>query len=222
MAPPLRAGPLILAANHIGTFDPVSLVAACARLGLAPRVLATGGLFRAPVLGAALRHCGHLRVDRGRCTAVDALPAARQALAAGSVVAVYPEGRITQDPALWPERGRSGVARLALESGVPVVPVAQWGAHEVLAYAGAGQIAASLLSAPARRPRARVRFGPPVTLSDLDPHAAGAVAAATRRIMDAVVAELAVLRSGEPGLPRFRDPTRPCRPSARIHPRPAR
>jgi 1-acyl-sn-glycerol-3-phosphate acyltransferase len=214
----LRGGPLILASNHIGTFDPVALVAACARLGLAPRMMATGGLFRTPVIGAALRACGHLRVDRGRASVTEALPAAGRALADRSVVAIYPEGRITCDPDLWPERGRSGAARLALTSGAAVVPVAQWGAHEVLAYDGRKAIAASLLSAPRRRPRVRVRFGPPVVLADLDPLAPASVAVATRRIMDAIVAELEPLRRDEPTAPRHLDPTRPAR-SARVHPR---
>ena len=50
------------------------------------------------------------------------------------MVLVYPEGRIGLDPGMWPERGKTGTARLALASGAPVVPVAQWGAHEVLPY----------------------------------------------------------------------------------------
>jgi len=72
-----RDGPLILAANHIGAFDPCVLTAACARRRLAPRILATGGLFRAPLVGAAMRASGHLRVDRRRPTVADALPVAR-------------------------------------------------------------------------------------------------------------------------------------------------
>ena len=55
-----RDGPLILAANHIGAFDPLVLTAACAQRRLAPRILATGGLFRAPLVGAAMRAFGHL------------------------------------------------------------------------------------------------------------------------------------------------------------------
>ena len=48
----LRNGPLILAANHISPFDPVVLAAACRVRRLAPRIMATGGIFRAPVVGS--------------------------------------------------------------------------------------------------------------------------------------------------------------------------
>ena len=46
---------------------------------------------------------------------------------------VYPEGTITRDPDLWPMTGKSGAARIALETGCPVIPVGQWGAQELLA-----------------------------------------------------------------------------------------
>ena len=42
---------------------------------------------------------------------------------------VYPEGTITRQPDLWPMTGKTGAARIALASGVPVIPVAQWGAQ---------------------------------------------------------------------------------------------
>ena len=48
----LRGGPLLLAGNHIGNFDPIVLVAATRVRRIAPRLMATGGLFRAPVVGA--------------------------------------------------------------------------------------------------------------------------------------------------------------------------
>src|SRR5687768_9582631 len=47
--PHLRRGPLILAANHIGNFDPIAVAMACQQQGLTPRFLATGGLFQAPL-----------------------------------------------------------------------------------------------------------------------------------------------------------------------------
>ena len=45
---------------------------------------------------------------------------------------VYPEGTITLDPGLWPMRGKTGAARIALEANAPVVPVGQWGAQEIM------------------------------------------------------------------------------------------
>ena len=50
----------------------------------------------------------------------------------GKAVVFYPEGTLTRDPELWPMVGRTGAARVALESGAPLVPVAQWGVHEIL------------------------------------------------------------------------------------------
>ena len=50
----------------------------------------------------------------------------------GECVVVYPEGTLTRDPDLWPMTGKSGAARIALETGCPVIPVGQWGAHELL------------------------------------------------------------------------------------------
>src|SRR6185312_9882305 len=51
----------------------------------------------------------------------------------GETVIFYPEGTMTKDPDLWPMAGRTGAARIALRTGVPVIPVAQWGAQEVFA-----------------------------------------------------------------------------------------
>src|SRR5688572_16857711 len=64
LSPALREGPVILAANHINPADPAVLAAAARVRRIAPRMMATGGLFRAPVVGALMRACGHIRVDR--------------------------------------------------------------------------------------------------------------------------------------------------------------
>jgi 1-acyl-sn-glycerol-3-phosphate acyltransferase len=206
---PLRGGPLILAVNHVSPFDPVVMMAACGRSGVAPRFMATGGVFRAPVLGWVMRRCGHIRVDRRTAAVAQALPAAAAALAAGSVVLVYPEGRIGLDPQMWPERGKTGTARLALSSGAAVVPVAQWGAHEVVPYTAPRGVWPSLWRALWRRPVVWVRFGAPVDLSGVDAGAPGAAVHATELVMEGIAAALAPLRVDEPGMPRHVDPTRP-------------
>jgi 1-acyl-sn-glycerol-3-phosphate acyltransferase len=205
----LRRGPLLLAVNHIGVFDPVAVFAACRALGLTPRMMATAGLFRAPVVGAILRSAGMIRVDRRTPRVAVALTSAERTLSAGAVVAVYPEGRIGLDPGLWPERGKTGLARLALETGVPVVPVAQWGAHEVMVWHGWPAMVARMCWAVVRRPVVRVWFGPPVDLSGLCASRWEDATVATDRIMDAVTAGLVGLRGEEPRLPRYVDPTRP-------------
>ncbi len=205
----LRTAPVLVASNHIGTFDPVALVAALHTRGLAPRLLATAGLFRAPVIGAVLRACGHIPVNRRSASAADALHEAEAALAAGATVAMYPEGRIGLDPGLWPERGKTGVARLALRTGAVVLPVAQWGAHEVVAYDGAAAMLRRVVSSLWRRPVIRVHFGAPVDLAGLSLHTAGAALVATERTMAAITSALVGLRADEPRLPRFVDATRP-------------
>ncbi|WP_431934469.1 lysophospholipid acyltransferase family protein [Micromonospora sp. RP3T] len=209
----LRRGPLILAANHISPFDPVVLAAACRLRRVAPRIMATGGLFRAPVLGPLMRHAGHIRVDRGTTAVHRSLEIAAEAVAGGSVVLVYPEGRIGLAPGMWPERGKTGAARLAFASGAAVVPVAQWGSHEVLPYRAPKGMLGGLARALARRPVIRVHFGAPVALADLDPGAPGTARRATDRIIDAITDDLAPLRPHEPDGPRHVDPGRPVDPS---------
>jgi 1-acyl-sn-glycerol-3-phosphate acyltransferase len=216
---PLRHGPLILAANHISPFDPIVLTAACRVRRIAPRIMATGGLFQAPIVGAAMRHSGHIRVDRRTASVGASLQVAAAAVAGGSVVLVYPEGRIGLDPGMWPERGKTGVARLALASGATVVPVAQWGAHEVLPYSTPKGLLRGLARALRRRPVIRVHFGTPVDLSGINPTTPGAALRATGLIIDALTDTLAPLRPDEPDRPRHVDPSRPSDPS-RSHRRP--
>jgi 1-acyl-sn-glycerol-3-phosphate acyltransferase len=209
LSPDLRAGPTILAANHIGPFDPVAITAACRVMRIAPRLMATGGLFRAPVVGSVMRAAGHIRVNRRQADVADALAHVTDALAGQALVLGYPEGRITLDPGMWPERGKTGLARVALRTGAPVVPVAQWGAHEVLAWGGAFAMFLTLLRSLVRRPVVRVHFGMPIDLSDLSETTPGAAQRATDRIIDAITAELKPLRADEPRLPRYIDSRRP-------------
>jgi 1-acyl-sn-glycerol-3-phosphate acyltransferase len=202
-------GPLILAGNHIGNWDPIVTTAACAHMQLAPRMMATGGLFRAPVVGPFMAAAGHIRVDRGHDSATNAVGDAVTALQEGSIVFVYPEGRIGLDPGMWPEKARTGLARLALATGAPVVPVAIWGSHEVIAYHGWRAMLRTGLRSIFRRPIVRVHFGAQVDLSDLTLGAVGHAQRASERVMEAIAAELAPLRKDEPRIPRHRDHTRP-------------
>lgn len=214
----LRGKPLLLAANHIGAVDVLVLITACERLQLAPRFLATGGLFDAPVFGSILRVGKNVRADRGKSTATQALDRVVAALAEDHrPVLVYPEGRISLEPGLWPERGKTGVSRMALAAGTRVVPVSQWGAHEAMCY-GKDRIEgprdlwvlfSSWLRAIRQRPVLKVHFGPPVDLDDLSPDRPGDASRARDRIMRAITNGLAPLREDEPNVPCHRDPTRP-------------
>ncbi len=214
----LRRRPLLLAANHIGNLDPLVLIAACERRKIAPRFLATGGLFDAPALGWVLRRSKHVRADRGKSNQTDALGRVVRALHSDHrPVLVYPEGRISLEPDLWPERGKSGLARMALAADVPVVPISQWGAHEAMCYGmpvvtsarDLWTLLASWLRAIPRRPALKVHFGAPVDLSDLSPDRPGDAIRAHQRIMRAITEGLAPLRADEPDEPHHHDPTRP-------------
>jgi 1-acyl-sn-glycerol-3-phosphate acyltransferase len=134
--------------------------------------------------------------------AVGAFDAAVAAVEAGECVVIYPEGTITRDPDLWPMRGKSGAARIALATGAPVVPIGHWGAQEILKpYA----------KVPAVLPRktVRVKVGDPVPLDDLREQGSGpaTIRAATERIMTALTGLVAELRGETPPEERF-DPRR--------------
>jgi 1-acyl-sn-glycerol-3-phosphate acyltransferase len=116
---PLPEGPKILAANHPTTTDPFFI------LTLLPEpisVLVTGGAFDVPLFGSYLRQAGHipaLRNSGGRT-----VQQARELLEAGRTVAIFPEGALSPlSGGIGFHKPHSGVARLALSSGAPVVPV---------------------------------------------------------------------------------------------------
>lgn len=214
----LRDKPLLLAANHIGNIDALVLIAACWERRIAPRFLATGGLFDTPLLGPVLRRSGHVRADRGKSTAVEALGRVVDALEADHrPILVYPEGRISLEPGFWPERGKTGVARMALAAKCQVVPISQWGAHEAMCYGMVrpGSIRdllglfASWLRALRHRPTLKVHFGAPVDFGDLSVEKPGDSVRARDRIMRAITDGLVPLRADEPDVPQHLDPTRP-------------
>lgn len=212
---PLRGRPFLLAANHIGVFDTAVLIAACHRIGVTPRFVTNGGLFDTPLVGMLLRCAGHLRVDPLMAGCAVRGTALLPELGSGRPVLIYPEGRISLDPDLWPDRGQTGLARLALATGQPVLTLSQWGAHQVIP---AATPAVRSLPALARltmvwlravRPRSRVRFrvhvGGPVDLSGLRAGRPGDAFRAHARIMLAITAALVPLRADEPGAPNFSD-----------------
>jgi 1-acyl-sn-glycerol-3-phosphate acyltransferase len=125
-----REGPAILASNHISYLDPLTLAWLADRRGRHVRYLAKAELFDKRVLGSALRAVHQIPVQRGSTAAADSLVAAVDALRAGECITVFPEGTISLD--LEPMAGKSGTARLARASGVPVTPVGLWGTQRIL------------------------------------------------------------------------------------------
>jgi 1-acyl-sn-glycerol-3-phosphate acyltransferase len=183
----------IVAVNHVTNLDPLTFAHFLWDNGHAPRIMAKDSLFRVPVLGPVITGIGLIPVARGTAAAGASLDAAAAALAAGECIAVFPEGTLTRDPDLWPMVAKTGTARLALATGAPVVPVAQWGAHRVL-----GRYSKVLKPVP-RKP-VSVVAGPPVDLSDLaaGPHDSTALRSATTRIMAAITQQLAQIRGEQP------------------------
>lgn len=125
------AGGALIVANHISHLDPVFTSLLVHRARRVPRFLAKHSLWSAPVLGLALRYSGQIPVYRESADAQRSLSEGARALNEGKVVVIYPEGTITRDPDGWPMHSRTGVARLALSSDVPVLPVVHWGTRDV-------------------------------------------------------------------------------------------
>jgi 1-acyl-sn-glycerol-3-phosphate acyltransferase len=198
----LPDGPIIVISNHTSYADGVLLALACRRMGRSLRLLATSGVFRAPVIGRLARGLGFIPVNRGSQSAVQSLDAAAAALAAGEAIGIYPEGRITRDPARWPERAKTGAVRLALRTGAPIVPVAMVGGHELV---GRHRIVLGMLRNLIRRPRVEVRVGDPIDVralagGDAKP-SPRAVREAADHVMAALVELVAELRDETPEHP---------------------
>ena len=182
-------GGCIVAINHISHIDPLLSAHFVYDHGRLPRYLAKSGLFKNKALAGFLSSAGQIPVERLSRNAVGAFDAAVQAVRDGECVVVYPEGTLTRDPNLWPMQGKSGAARIALETGCPVIPVGQWGAQGLLP-----PYSAKLRLLP--RQRIQMKAGDPVDLSDLvaQPTSAATINAATTRIIAAIVAIVAELR----------------------------
>jgi 1-acyl-sn-glycerol-3-phosphate acyltransferase len=152
---------LILAINHVSYADVLAMCLFSYKSGRYPVFLAKSTLFEVKGLGRVVRGTGQLPVYRGQSNAGLVLRDAERGLRNGACVIFYPEATVTRDPDLWPMVAKTGVARLALATGAPVIPVAQWGAQRILPYGS---------KRPHLFPRTTVQVmaGPPVDLSAFD------------------------------------------------------
>jgi 1-acyl-sn-glycerol-3-phosphate acyltransferase len=193
-----ESGGFILALNHVSHVDPLTAAHIVYDHGRLPRYLAKSGLFKNKALGFFLSAAGQIPVERLSRNAVGAYDAAVAAVRGGECVVVYPEGTITRDPDGWPMTGKSGAARIALETGCPVIPVGQWGAQQLLApYAKKPDLFP--------RKKIRMRVGRPVDLADLQakPRTAAVTQEATDRIMAAITALVEEIRGEQAPAERF-------------------
>jgi 1-acyl-sn-glycerol-3-phosphate acyltransferase len=188
----------VLAVNHVSYIDPLTCAHFVYAWGRIVRFLAKAEMFDLPFLGRIVRSAKQIPVYRLTTDASKSFTAAVAAVQDGECVVVYPEGTISRQPDLWPMTGRTGAARIALASGVPVIPVAQWGANHILApYA----------KRPRLLPRKTIYMtaGPPVDLDDLRglPLTPDVLHAATDRIMDDVTVLLENIRGEKAPAVRF-------------------
>lgn len=199
-----RTGGVILAANHLSYLDWAPDAAFFHACGRYPVFMIKASAFEVKGIGGFLRKAGQLPVRRGSRDAALALNEAEIRLAEGAAVVIYPEGTATRDPARWPMAAKTGVARLALATGVPVIPVAHWGTHDILPY---GEKKPKLLP----RKTVHVVAGRPVDLSRWagQQRSAKALRAATDAIMAEITALVSQLR-GETLPPVRFDPKTPA------------
>jgi 1-acyl-sn-glycerol-3-phosphate acyltransferase len=198
-----KHGAFVFSPNHYSEIDPVVIGRVMYKLGRAPRYLTKASLFTVPVLGWFLRTSGQIPVERsGVSRGSDPLTSAAKLVREGLAVVIYPEGSLTRDPDLWPMRGKTGAVRMALEAGVPLIPVAHWGTQLVMPRYGK-----KISWFP--RKTITVKIGDPVDLSafagrGLDP---ATLNEATAVLMAAITALLVELR-GEPAPAEPWDPAK--------------
>ena len=122
-----KSGAAIAVCNHISYVDPLLFTHFLYNNGRAPRYLGKASLFKLPIIGRVLLGAGQIPVERETSVASDALQHAIAFLKAGHLLGVYPEGTLTRDANYWPMKAKTGIARLAILTQVPVIPCAQWG-----------------------------------------------------------------------------------------------
>lgn len=195
-------GPFILAPNHSSEIDPIVIGGAVWHLGRLPRFMAKASLFRVPVVGWVLRASGQIPVERTGAVrgaaGGGAIGAAAALVERDSGIIVYPEGSLTRDPGLWPMRGKSGAVRLALSSGIPLIPVAHWGTQELMPRYGKR-------IHPFPRKTIRVSVGEPLDLRRFAGRETDqrAVTEATELLMTEITRLLAELRDEAPPAERW-------------------
>ncbi len=190
----------IVAANHVTLLDPATLTHYLWGNGFPPYFMAKEGVFRIPVLGSLIRGAEQIPVYRGDAVAAESLTAAATAIQEGKVVVIFPEGTTTKDPDRWPMVAKTGAARLALTTGCPVVPLAQWGTERIMPRGK---------KVPDLRHRHTVHLlaGSPVDFADLmgEVENPAVLHEATDRIMARITALVGQLR-GETAPPERFDP----------------
>ena len=154
------SGGALLASNHLSMCDSLFLPVMTRRRVrfLAKQEYFTGSGLRGRAVAAFVRGTGLIPIDRADPDAASAaLDAGARAVRAGQLLGIYPEGTRSPDGRLY--RGKSGLARVALDTGVPIVPVAMIGTDRVQPI---GAVVPRLA-------RVRILIGPPLHPPAPDP-----------------------------------------------------
>lgn len=177
-----KTGPIIMASNHVSFSDSIFLPLV---LGRRITFVAKAEYFDDPKTAWFFRAVGQIPIRReGGDAAQRALDTAREVLESGGVFGIYPEGTRSPDGRLY--KGRTGIARLALQTKAPIVPVAMIGTREAQPI---GQVKPNFFST------ITVRFGRPMTFEHLADR--GDDRMALRNITDEVMYELRELSGQE-------------------------
>ncbi|MGE0214377.1 lysophospholipid acyltransferase family protein [Mycolicibacterium sp.] len=181
-----NSGPMILASNHLAVMDSFYLPLMVRRriTFLAKSEYFTGTGLKGRFLAWFYTAVGQVPIDRTDAdSAQAALNTAQRILGEGKLLGMYPEGTRSPDGRLY--KGKTGLARLALESGVPVVPVAMIGTDVVNPPGSKGL----------RFGRVQVRIGAPMDFSRFDGLAGNRFI--ERAVIDEVMYELMRLSGQE-------------------------
>ena len=172
-------GPAILAANHVSPLDPIGMALAAARRGRTIRFLTAVEAFDLPVIGWGLRRFRQIPIRRGASDR-GAVDDAANVIRSGALAGIFPEGRLGPGDELQP--ARSGMARLAIASGSPVIPVGVWGMQRRWSREGIRWTERPI------RPIGAVVFG-----AAIQPEEGASDAAAVRALTERVMTEIGAL-----------------------------
>src|SRR5271170_2179767 len=181
-----QSGPAILASNHLAVMDSFYLPLVVRRriTFLAKSEYFTGTGFKGWLSRRFFTGVGQVTIDRSSADAAQgALDTAERVLGEGKLLGMYPEGTRSPDGRLY--KGKTGLARLALETGVPVVPVAMTGT-DVINPPGSTML---------RFGRVGIRFGKPMDFSRFEGMAGNRFI--ERAVTDEVIYELMELSGQE-------------------------
>ncbi|MDP9102040.1 MAG: 1-acyl-sn-glycerol-3-phosphate acyltransferase [Actinomycetota bacterium] len=123
-----RTGGAVMAINHVGYLDFTFAGLAALPAGRLVRFMAKKEVFDHRVSGPLMRGMKHIAVDRG--SGAESYQAAVKALASGEIVGVFPEATISQSFDL--KQFKTGAARMAMEAGVPLLPLVVWGSQRIM------------------------------------------------------------------------------------------